>query len=199
MTESDYGLAEMLKQAEGAVDEAAVAQDLRPAAFTAAFSMLSGTSPHGAERLHGSIRKSAPLTESGGPILSTIAAKLGLDADDLSYVYEEDDGDLRLAVRRGMLPPSRAAAMRDSAQLVMVGRQLAGIGEWTTYEQLRNECAELGVLDSGNFATEIQTLDIRQQGDRNSREARLTRHGIDGAAALLRRMIEAIRSSADSD
>lgn len=202
MTISSEAVAETLRQAQEAVDRANVADDLRPAAFAAAFSVLSGGIAPAAERreTHPEPARTRAIG-SGDSLLAKVATKFGVDEDALSYLYEEDDGDLRLAIRRNMLPnpSSRAAAMRDVAQLAMAGRQAAEIAEWTPYEQLRAECEELGVLDRANFATEIQTLDIRYRGGRRTREARLNRHGLDEAATLIRRMIDELGSSAASD
>jgi hypothetical protein len=191
MTIETDKITEALKQAQEAVEQAGIAEDLRGAAFSAAFGLLTGSNePPIAHEQQDSA--SSKETADDGSMLGRVAAKLGVSADVLSYFYEEGGGDLRLVIRRTMLPNprSRAAAMRDVAQLVMAGRQLAEVDEWTSYERLRSECEELGVLDKGNFATEIQTLDIRYQGAHRSRSARLTRHGLDRAIALIREMIE---------
>lgn len=183
----------VLRRAQELVDEADVADDLRPAAFTAAVELVSrGVSLASQAPEARAVQTTPPGIASGDSALAKIAQALGVDEESLAYIYEEDGGDLRLVVRRSLLPnpDSRAAAMRDVAQIVMAGRQLGGLADWTTYERLRAEAEELGVLDRANFATEIQTLDIRVQGGRRSREARLTRHGLDAAIALIRRVIE---------
>jgi hypothetical protein len=186
----------ILRRAQELVDEAGVADDLRPAAFTAAIEMVSRRLSPATEAPGARAAQSSGLGTAGDSALAKIAQGLGVDEETLAYIYEEDAGDLRLVVRRSLLPnpDSRAAAMRDVAQIVMAGRQLGGIADWTTYEKLRAEAEELGVLDRANFATEIQTLDIRVQGGRRTREARLTRHGLDAAIALIRRIIEGTAS-----
>ncbi|MGH2806722.1 MAG: hypothetical protein ACRDKT_05545 [Actinomycetota bacterium] len=194
MIDNEDPIMEVLRRAQAAVDDAGVANDLRPRAFTAAISLLVGDGPVAV------LRQGLPLSGLPGAavgedsVFAKLATALRVDEAALPYIFEEEAGDLRLVIPRHLLPNpgSRAAAMRDVAQMIMAGRQLGGIADWTPYERLRSEIAELGVLDSANFASEIQTLDVRLQGGRRSREARLTRHGLDEAAALVRRVIEGI-------
>ena len=197
---SDEDVAKVLSQAEHAVTSAGIADDLRPAAFTAAIALFAADAPvpqGEPRRSDDSTRDSEAGKEHSA--LSKLARKIGVREDALAYIFEEDGGDLRLVVRRAMLPGSRAAAMRDVAQLLMAGRQASEIADWTRYDRLRTEMEELGVLDRPNFASEIQTLDVRLQGSRQTREARLTRHGLDEASAMIRRMIEGLQPSLGSD
>ena len=187
MTASQEAVAQMIRQAVELVEGADVPDDLRPAAFTAAFGALAGSAV--AKRLTVDTVDADSPTSS---LVGKVARRLGLSDELVPYFYEEDQGDLRLAIRRDMLPNpnSRAAAMRDVGLLVLAGRQAAELEEWTRYEIPRAECEELNVLDSANFATELQTLEIRVRGAGRAKEAKLSRHGFDRAAELVRTMAQ---------
>lgn len=201
MSRSIDAVTQRLREAAEAVDAASIPEDLRSAAFTAAFDLLgedmesgSGTPPQ---------PQSPPASEDSEPtggLLAKLARKLQLDESNLSYVYEESEGNLNLVLRRNMLPnpASRAAAMRDVSLLCLAGRQAAELDEWTAFDVLRAECEDLNVLDRANFATEVQTLDILVRGPRRTKEAKLTRHGFDRATELIRGILEGMGASAAS-
>ncbi len=84
-------------------------------------------------------------------------------------------------------PGRKAAAMRDIALLLVVGRQAAG-EEQTALAEVRQECEAVGVLDSPNFSSEISKLEFRIRGPRNDRTAKANRNHFEQAADLVRRM-----------
>lgn len=184
---SPEAVVQTIREAIALIESTDVPDDLRPVAFTAAVGMLAGSPPTERLSLGGADADSAPTS-----LLGKVAKRLGLSDELLPYFYEEDQGDLRLVIRRDMLPNpnSRAAAMRDVGLLVLAGRQAAEFEEWTRYETPRAECEELNVLDRANFAAELQTLDVRVRGSGRSKEAKLTRHGFDRASELVQTMAQ---------
>src|SRR5438094_676297 len=112
---------EALRQAQDAVERAGIADDLREAAFAAAFGQFTGAStPAGASDTTGSISAGARSGGVGVDVsgLGRLATAIGVTPDALSYIYEMDGDDLRLVIPRTLLPDSRsrAAAMRHVAQ-----------------------------------------------------------------------------------
>lgn len=181
-------VSDLLRQAVDAVERAGIDNGLRPVAFSAAIELLRG-SPTGDVR-PAAVRASGNGAPPGSSLLEVAATKLEISLQQAEVIYEEDDGALHLIIKRDMLPDSRrlAAAMRDVSLLVSAGRQAAGIDEWTSFKQLRDECEELKVLDGTNFSTEIKRLPARFQGTRTNQELKLTRHGYAEAARLIRRI-----------
>jgi hypothetical protein len=194
MIVSDDTLTDRLKTAAAIVEDAGVADDLRPIAFKYVLEILRVPESPPPPKLPtdlGALAKPAPSPAdrvSSG--LSRIAQALGVDRDLVARVYEEDDGQVRLILKRGMLPqPDRkAASMRHIALLVVVGRQAAQLEEYTSYDAIREECRELNVYDRPNFAAQVARLEFRTRGGRNSKEAKANRHHFEEAADLLIRL-----------
>jgi hypothetical protein len=191
---SEDKLTDRLRMAAEIVDEAGVANDLRTIAFKYVLEILqapeSSPAPERPVDL-GAPAKAAPSPAAkASSVLSSIAQALGVDPDLVARVYEEDDSQVRLILKRGMLPqPDRkAASMRHIALLVVVGRQAAQLEEYTSYDAIREECRELNVYDRPNFAAEVARLEFRTRGGRNSKEAKANRHHFEEAADLLMRL-----------
>ena len=191
MSADREALREMLREAANLVEAADVPDDLRAAAFTEAVRLLSGqpAGPEGASDQPQLVPQASQTS-----LLAKVARRLGVDEAILTYFYEEDQGDLRLVVRRQMLPNSnsRAAAMRAVGLLVLAGRQAAELEEWTSYDVIRAECDELNVLDRPNFATELQSLEMRTRPIGRTKEAKLSRHGFDRATQLIQSMAQGL-------
>jgi hypothetical protein len=201
-------LQERLKQAADAVQEAKVPEDLRVVAFEHALDALGvgagAAAPAAATAtLAARDQEQQPPPDqgtgaqtrgaSGRPaegMVERIATALSLDRDLVGRIYDEEDGQVRLIVKRTMLPEvgKKAASMRHVALLVVVGRQAAGRDEYTPYGMIREECRELRVYDGPNFATEVGKLEFRTKGGRNTKEARANRHHYDEVSDLIRRM-----------
>lgn len=127
------------------------------------------------------------LAENGQ--IELIASRLDLSVEVVKRVYEVDEKDgLRLILKRTMLPrpEQKAASMRDVALLVAVGRQAAGLEEYTSFAAIRTECADLRVLDGSNFSTEVAKLEMRRRGGRSSQEVKAHRHHYEDTAELIR-------------
>lgn len=200
--QSPAELQELLEQAADVVAQAQLPEALRPIAFERALATLGVGAPavmgdHRPKLEAGAAdasRVSAVI--SGGQLLGKIAAALGHDREVIAGFFEEEDGEVRLIVKRTMLlePGKKAASIRHVALLVVVGRQAAGTEDHTSYDAIREECRELKVYDAANFATEVAKLEFRTTGGRNSKQARANRHHYDEAADLIRRMTEATES-----
>lgn len=195
-------VAERLRQAAGAVEEAGLAEDLRKIGFERALEALGlGASASAAAPLAAgpSQRTGAPgvpapaadAPDSDGA-LAAIARRFELFQDAIERIYDVEDGTVRLAIKRSMLPaPNRkAAAMRHVALLVVTGRQAASEEEQTPLAVVREECQALNVLDAPNFAAEVSKLDFRLQGPRNDRTAKANRHHFEEAAELIRKILK---------
>lgn len=190
MSDGRRQVIEQIAWAHGVVDAADVPEDLRVVAFQHALAVRMEMLTRGASRALPLVR--APL--NGGPSsdrLSHVAAALRLPEDVVERIYEHDGAGVRLAFPRSLLlsPDSKAASMRHVALLVAVGRQTSGEEDATPFSALRRECAELGVLDGPNFATEVGRLEMRIAGGRNTRVVYVQRHHHGQAAALIRRMV----------
>jgi hypothetical protein len=192
-------LQERLKQAADAVQEAKVPEDLRVVAFEHALDALGvGAATLAArgeqQQLPPNLSRGTQARGASGQpadgMVDSIATALSLDRDLVGRIYDEEDGQVRLIVKRTMLPEvsKKAASMRHVALLVVVGRQAAGLDEYTPYDAIREECRELKVYDGPNFASEVGKLEFRTKGGRNTKEARANRHHYDEAGDLIRRM-----------
>jgi hypothetical protein len=202
MTLSAEEVARRLRLAAEAVEKADLAEDLRQIAFERSLDVVGLAAPQrvaaeaGASGAPGSaVDEHQPATPRSGADpgpLAQLAAALGLDADAVGHVYEEDDGQVRLSLRRAMLPDpdKKAAAMRDVALLVVAGRQAAGVEDYTPFSVIREECRDLKVLDSPNFSTEVGKFEFRLRGGRNNKEAKANRHHLEEAAQLIKRMTQ---------
>jgi hypothetical protein len=200
MSTTSTELAERLREAAEIVKQAELPQNLQPVAYERTLDTLGVTAaarpaPNTTTAAAGIVTdaRAAPggqATTDG--MLAAIASRLGLDPNFVARIYDEEDGQLRLILRKAMLPePDRkAASMRHVALLLVVGRQAAGLEEHTPYDAIREECLELKVYDRPNFATEIGKLEFRTTGPRNSREARANRHHYEDAAQLIRRITQ---------
>lgn len=182
---STEAIADRLRIAANAVDQAGLAEDLRVVGFERSLDAVGLSGPS----RDGSSTDEAAAADPEDPI-GRIATKLSLGRDAVSRIYEQQDGQVRLIVTRAMLPApdSKAASMRHVSLLAVVGRQAAGVEDFTSYVSLREECAELRVLDAPNFATEVAKLDFRTQGGPRRREARANRHHFEEAAGLIRQI-----------
>jgi hypothetical protein len=194
-------LAERLREAAEIVKQAELPPNLQPVAYERALDALGVTAAAGLEPSTTTAAVAGNVTDARGALrgqattggmLAEIASRLELDPGLVARIYDEEEGQLRLILRKAMLPePERkASSMRHVALLLVVGRQAAGLEEHTPYDAIREECLELKVYDRPNFATEIGKLEFRTTGPRNSREARANRHHYDDAAQLIRQITQ---------
>jgi hypothetical protein len=113
--------------------------------------------------------------------LETIAQKLQVELSTVQEIFSFDaDKGLQLIVGAGKLGPEKRAAMRLLAVLVVGGRQVGGLEEWTNLATVREVCDQFGRLDAKNFSTVMNGLDdifgYRGKGGAN-RQMRINRSG----------------------
>jgi hypothetical protein len=128
----------------------------------------------------------------GDGALRLIAQTLHSEFGSVAQIYDMQDGGIQLILRRDMLPDptKKAVSMRHVGLLVVAGRQAGAIEEWTPVGVLRDECREVGVLDSSNFATEIGKLGFKVKGAGAKREVRATRHHLSEASDLIAEIVK---------
>jgi hypothetical protein len=97
-----------------------------------------------------------------------------------------------LTLRRDQLDEQKGPAMREVALLVTAGRQAAGLDEdRTDTSTIRAVCTDLGVLEKNLFREEMGRLGnfvTSKPKGRFGREFKITRHGNNEAANLVKRM-----------
>lgn len=184
-------IAESLRIAQKAVDDAELREELQVAGFQWALSTLSDTRTNTSGQ-----QTQAPPTSgaSEGSILQRIASQLGVDHGAVAEVYEEDgDGGIRLVVPSRSLGKTNAQATQEIAILLTAGRTAAGLGEYTPVHEVRGWCDQYGRLDKGNFARHIAGLDdfmkISGSSPRN-RNIALRKPGWERAQELVARLAE---------
>jgi hypothetical protein len=182
MTEMD--LVERLAAALDAVEQAGIPAELRAEAFAYALAEMGGAA--GASQKRNESGESAAAADPDS-LLATMAKRLGHDLEVIAHVFEQEGEDLHLIVSKAQLPHggSRAGAMRDVALLLSVGRQAAGLEDYTPTTLIRKECEEIGVLDSSNFSVEVARIGMRARGGAKSREVHANRHQFAQAAELM--------------
>lgn len=189
---------EMLAAAAAAVDKAGVPEELREVAFTAALGLLTGTQPAGGA-LGGAPAAGPPgppgqppTGGSGSGMLDKIAAGLELDVRGVQNLYADKDDAPELIIKASKLPKAKAAAAYDIALLVMAGRQLGEIDDYTEAKVLREATKRYGKFDQSNFGQHMRALDnlILTSGKGPSAMRKLTRPGIEAASELAARCLE---------
>lgn len=193
---------EVLIEALKDVEEAHVPDDLREIAFSKSFDLRAGAvaaAPGrdpgvpavGGPNLTGVSEASEAQRVAGSDLLGTIAARLKVERTTVADVFTVSDGELELIVPVGKLSSRVATATKEIALLVAVGRQAAGLEEWTSWDEIRRWCAEFKKLDSGNFAKAMREMDdvfnTRKQSDRKL-QVRLAKPGWERAADAIRRL-----------
>jgi hypothetical protein len=182
-------IAARLRQAETALELADVPDDLREQAYDRALDAV-GLGPSQVSGMASSVSTlgGSPASAPAGDPIGALSVKLNLLRETVEQVFEPDeDHGLRLILKRSMLPrpDQKAAAMRDVALLISVGRQGAGLEEYTSFATIRRECEDLAVLDSSNFATEVGRLEMRRRGGRSAPELKANRHHYEDAGKLI--------------
>ena len=185
-------VASLLRATSSALSSAAVPEAVQEVAFGKAFDVLArrlirpGLQGPPDEPIE--IASSAPDMGADDP-LRKVASKLGLEREQLQYVYDVEDGQVLLAVAPSKLSSSKAQAMRDVALLLSVGRQASGNEERTPFEPIRQQCADMGVFHTDHFAGQVAKLgdaDLATfKGKGRSRELRVTGRGYEAARELI--------------
>jgi hypothetical protein len=188
---------DLLARALAAVEGAKVPEDLREVAFTAALGMLTNSqpavTPFSAESSPSSpaARGAADTAPTGSTLLEKIASGLEVEPTNAKRLFAEQDGEPVLILKASKLPKTISAAACDIALLVMAGRQLGGIDDYTESDVLREATRRYGKFDSRNFATSMKSLDnlILTEGKGAGMKRKLTHPGVEAAAALAQKYI----------
>lgn len=191
MTDADGRMVDALKAAVAAVEEAEVPQDLRPAAFSAAFHSSSIAIPPKAAQPGTASAERAEPPAAGG--VERIAQKLDLNVEQVAAVYDVDEDGVHLMVRRDALNPTKKFAQQEVTYLLVAGRQAAGLEEWTPARTAIEATHDRGVHDT-NVSKAIAALDgdgLRFRGSGSKREIKMNSVGFSRASAILRRISEA--------
>lgn len=202
MSQSAEAITEALKAAHKAVKDSGIPKELQAVALgKASDAFLGNATPPPPAAPQGSGKTDPPpaadkTTSRASPDTRTpigkIAAELKLDEGEVADVFEIDGEELLLTLRRDQLSEQKGPAMRQVALLVSAGRQAAGLDEDRTHTDLiRAACTDLGVLDKNAYRDEMGKLGnyvTSKAKGQFGREFRVTRHGKNEAASLVKRM-----------
>jgi hypothetical protein len=108
-------------------------------------------------------------------------------------VYDSKGSELSYVISPRKLASAKSEATRQLAQIVALGRQAAGLEEWTPSSLIREVVQEYGKFDSANFSSHVQGLDkdnaVLFRGKGASREIKVTRAGIESMADAIRALL----------
>jgi hypothetical protein len=175
-------ISDILAAAARDVESARLPEELREAAFVKAVELRSGGLAGG---------PAETLADGPSGQLAAVAEKLRVDPETVSQVVEITSEGVEIIVSPSLLPRQKAAATRDVALLVTATRQAAGFDEgWTDTELIREQCRNLGVFDSANFATEVAHLGafLNFKGSGRTRKVRANLRGFEQAGMRMREL-----------
>jgi hypothetical protein len=195
MTSDSSRIAQILKDALAAVDEADVPPELKATALEKAIDVLAGVAPGGtaaAERKEhdGGGRGTTPGGHRTGDVLDKIAETLKLDREVVEEVFHHDDTEgLRIVLGTGKFEVAKRAGTKQLALLLAAGRQAAGIEEWTPTKDILTVVKDFNRFDQANFAYTIKQMDhvfLFAGSSSSDRKVKVNRQGKEEAAALIR-------------
>jgi hypothetical protein len=189
-------LAEILKQAAAAVNQADLPPELHTPAFEKAVDLLGGEGgqPKPAGKAERKSRKAPKHEKSERAVptvdisLDAIAKKTEATIEHVEDVYGLDAGELKIVIPGSKLANSDAGGSKQLAILLVAGRSATGLDpEWTPSEEIREVCRSFGVFDSPNFSSTIKALsnEFRFTGNKTGMKVRLTRKGWEAAGTLI--------------
>lgn len=125
--------------------------------------------------------------------LAKIAAVTKIGIETLELIYDVSDGDLKYVISAKKLASGKAEATRQLARIVALGRQAAGIEEWTASSTIREVVSDYGKFDPANFASHVMGLDkdnaIIVRGKGAAREIKITRSGIESMSDAIKELM----------
>jgi hypothetical protein len=181
-----------LEAAVAAVKAAKVPKDLRVAAFDAAFYGSKATPVGTAETPEPPPAPSPPAGEQADGV-KKIAAKLELDEEIVSRVYDVDEDGVHLTIKPNILSPTKKFAQQEVTYLLAAGRQAVGLEEWTPAKIVIEATHDRGVHDT-NVSKAVTALDgdgFRFRGTKGKREMKISAVGFSKAAEIVTRLTEA--------
>jgi hypothetical protein len=181
-------VAELLRDALKAVEDAQIPEDLRVMAFSKAFDSLSGGLPAPSATSGSPAVPTATMDSRIGSELGLIAEKLAIDAEATEATFDLDEGQLRLTVPARKFNAQKSRATKEIALLVAAGRQAAKLDERTEVRVIREVVSEYGKLDSANFAATVREMDEEFiiSGSGQQRRVKVNRAGFERAAELIK-------------
>jgi len=184
-------VSDILVNALKEVEEAGIQGDLRSVAFGKAVDLLSvGSVWHESSPAGTRVRmqEAAPLYAET-PV-AKIAAKLKLDVETVSQVFDASEGSLELIVGQGKFDKRASGGTKEIALALVAGRQGAGMEEWTHMGVIREAAEAYKRIDPPNFASTIKAMDdvFSIKGTGTKREVKLARPGWEKAADLVTRL-----------
>ena len=191
MGEPSAKIVAALEAAVEAVKAAKVPKDLREVAFNAVFYGQAAT-PAGPTEAPKPL--SEPQTQPGeqADAVGKIAAKLELDVEMVSRVYEVDEDGVHLTIKPNSLSSTKKFAQQEVACLLVAGRQAIGLEEWTPTRTVIEATHDRGVHDT-NVSKAVGSLDgdgFRFHGPKAKREMKISAVGYSKAAEIVKRLTE---------
>ncbi|MBJ7353473.1 MAG: hypothetical protein JHC98_01485 [Thermoleophilaceae bacterium] len=188
-------LTDAIKEATSALEESNVPEDLREVAFSKALDSLLGlsTNANHSAAPTASTQSSKVESDLDAP-MAAIATRLRIPDDVVSRVFDVDDDGVHLIPPRSAFAGQKKKATQEVALLIAAARQAAGIEDWTEVAEIRKVAEKKGVLDSGNFASQMSDLDghgLRLRGERSKRELKMNDAGYESAGLLAAELISA--------
>lgn len=157
-------VADILRAAAEAVEQAKVPEDLRTIAFGKAVDLLSGVGDAPVPSTNtAALGGSAPSAGGAAPSqrLQRIADALDVQGDRIEIVYTEHGDALQLVADPADLGSSMKERAKNVALLLAGGRQLGGWDEGATLDEIvRGEVDRLGVYDSTNYSKHVKELSV---------------------------------------
>jgi hypothetical protein len=181
----------ILEEANEVVKASAVATELRSVAFEKAVDLLAGTASRTPGGDGGAGGGGADAGGGGAAVdgkAVAVAKKMHIDASKVERVFDFEDDDVSLSIKRSVLAKDKAGATQELALLYAGARQAAGYDDsHTKVADIRSRVESMGVLDKSNFATHLtdKTDWFTHKGKGVSREFKVTSPGYEDAGKLV--------------
>jgi hypothetical protein len=165
-------VAEVLKKAWSAVEDAGLPEHVQPTAFRAAVRLLAPDGIVGAAAPRSSaVRRDTGDSPASGDssgeeqiavseneIYARVVEHTGTDRQKLEQILHLDDEGVRVSLPGLRLGRNNADRTRAVAQILTIARGFGLEENETSLELIRRECVRLKVYDSANFSSHIGTL-----------------------------------------
>ena len=185
-----------LTRALALVEGASIPDDLRPVAFASAFwgareASLAGVRPPAPPLVDAAPQSGAgPARGLEGEGLGRIAAKLGVTAEDVEFVYGLEGNGLALQVPPSRLAPVLKDAVKQIIYLVAAGRQAGGFDTKTPAREIKAVCVERGKADT-NFSRIVDQLHgegLVVGGSGQGKTVRVNADGFERAGQIIKQL-----------
>lgn len=193
MPDAPPAVVSALQEAVAAVTAAKVPKDLRQEAFKAALAEVGfGAQGSTKSRPSKGTSEDHAQTPDRSRSSNSMAQALDLDPAIVEQVYEVEDGQVHLLIKRSSLDNTKKNAQQELAYLVLAGNRAAGLDDWVPLKLIADMAQDLGVHDS-NFSKRINAIKgdgIRVQGPNAKRELKINKAGLEKAAQIISRITE---------